>query len=143
MRKSVIIVVALVLSTIAFAQKVKATKVPEIVLKSLMSEYPNAKKVKWDKEDNNFEASFKLNKIANSVVFNNEGEILETEVEINFNELPKKAVNYIIKNYKNQKVKETAKIITAKGNIIYEAEIKGKDIFFDNNGNLITKDKIS
>ena len=48
-----------------------------------------------------------------------------------------------IKNYKNQKVKETAKIITAKGNIIYEAEIKGKDIFFDNNGNLITKDKIS
>ena len=84
-----------------------------------------------------------LNNIANSVVFNNEGEILETEVEIYFNELPKKAVNYIIKNYKNQKVKETAKIITAKGNIIYEAEIKGKDIFFDNNGNLITKDKIS
>ena len=140
MKKYFFVVLAIICSyTSSFAQ----SKTPKAVITAFNSAYPNAKKVKWDKEDNNFEASFKLNKIANSVVFNIEGKILETEVEINFNELPKKAVNYIIKNYKNQKVKETAKIITAKGNIIYEAEIKGKDIFFDNNGNLITKDKIS
>ena len=73
MRKSVIIVVALVLSTIAFAQKVKATKVPEIVTKSLISKYPNAKNVKWDKEENNYEASFENNKTESSVLFNSNG----------------------------------------------------------------------
>jgi hypothetical protein len=138
MRKSVIIVVALVLSTIAFAQKVKATKVPEIVLKSLMSEYPNAKKVKWDKEENNYEASFESNKTKNSVLFNASGKIIETEVEITTAQLPKSILNYIGKNYKDQKVKEAAKIISDKGIITYEAEIKGKDLLFDENGKLLS-----
>ena len=140
MKKYFFVVLAIVFSyTTGFAQ----SKTPKAVITAFNSAYPNAKKIKWDKEDKNFEASFKLNNIENSVVFNSEGKILEKEVKINFNELPKNAVNYIIKNYKNQKVKETAKIITANGNTIYEAEIKGKDIFFDINGNLITKDKIS
>ena len=138
MRKSVIIVVALVLSTIAFAQKVKATKVPEIVSKSLMSKYPNAKKVKWDKEDNNYEASFESNKIENSVLFNANGKIIETEVEITAAQLPKSILNYLGKNYKDQKVKEAAKIISDKGIVTYEAEIKGKDLLFDENGKLLS-----
>lgn len=138
MRKSVIIVVALVLSTIAFAQKVKSTKVPKIVLKSLMSKYPNAKKVKWDKEENNYEASFESNKTENSVLFNASGKIIETEVEITTAQLPKSILNYLGKNYKDQKVKEAAKIISEKGIVTYEAEIKGKDLLFDENGKLLS-----
>ncbi|UPT71012.1 MAG: PepSY-like domain-containing protein [Flavobacterium sp. JAD_PAG50586_2] len=138
MKKSVIIVVALVLSTIAFAQKVKATKVPEIVSKSLLSKYPNAKNVKWDKEENNYEASFESNKIENSVLFNSNGKIIETEVEITAAQLPKSILNYIGKNYKDQKVKEAAKIISEKGIVTYEAEIKGKDLLFDENGKLLS-----
>ncbi|MGL2986370.1 PepSY-like domain-containing protein [Flavobacterium sp. RSSA_27] len=138
MRKSVIIVITLVLSTIAFAQKVKDTKVPEIVSKSLISKYPCAKKVKWDKEENNYEASFVINKTENSVLFNANGKIIETEVEITAVQLPKSIVNYISKNYKNQKVKEAAKIISEKGIVTYEAEIKGKDLLFDENGKLLS-----
>lgn len=138
MRKSVIIVVALMLSTIAFAQKVKATKVPEIVSKSLLSKYPNAKKVKWDKEENNYEASFESNKIENSILFNANGKIIETEVEITAAQLPKPILNYIGKNYKDHKVKEAAKIISDKGIVTYEAEIKGKDLLFDENGKLLS-----
>lgn len=138
MKKSVIIVVTLVLSTIAFAQKVKATKVPEIVTKSLISKYPNAKNVKWDKEENNYEASFKTNKIENSVLFNANGKIIETEVEISTAQLPKSILSYLSKNYKDQKVKEAAKIISEKGIVTYEAEIKGKDLLFDENGKLLS-----
>ena len=138
MRKSVIILIALVLSTIAFAQKVKVTKVPEIVSKSLLSKYPNAKNIKWDKEENNYEASFENNKIENSVLFSANGKIIETEVEINTAQLPKSILNYIGKNYKDQKVKEAAKIISEKGIITYEAEIQGKDLFFDENGKLLS-----
>ena len=138
MIKSVIIVVALLLSTIAFAQKVKVTKVPEIVSKSLLSKYPNAKNIKWDKEENNYEASFENNKIENSVLFSANGKIIETEVEITVAQLPKSILNYIGKNYKDQKVKEAAKIISEKGIITYEAEIQGKDLFFDENGKLLS-----
>lgn len=138
MRKSVIILVALVLSTIAFAQKVKVTKIPEIVSKSLLSKYPNAKNIKWDKEENNYEASFESNKIENSVLFNTNGKIIETEVEIITAQLPKSILNYIGKNYKDQKVKEAAKIISEKGILTYEAEIQGKDLLFDENGKLLS-----
>ena len=138
MKKSVIIVVTLVLSTIAFAQKVKATKVPEIVTKSLISNYPNAKNVKWDKEENNYEASFENNKTENSVLFNSNGKIIETEVEISTAQLPKSILSYLSKNYKDQKVKEAAKIISEKGIVTYEAEIKGKDLLFDENGKLLS-----
>ncbi len=140
MKKYFFVALAIVCS---YATTFAQSKTPKAVETAFKSAYPNAKKVKWDKEDNNYEASFKLNNISNSVLFNQDGKILETEVEINFNELPKSAVNYINKNYKNQKVKETAKIITEKGNLIYEAEIKGKDLFFDSNGNFITKEQIS
>lgn len=138
MKKSVIIVVILMLSTIAFAQKAKVTKVPEIVSKSLLSKYPNAKNVKWDKEENNYEACFESNKIENSVLFNANGKIIETEVEITTAQLPKSILNYIGKNYKDQKVKEAAKIISEKGIVTYEAEIKGKDLLFDENGKLLS-----
>ena len=138
MKKSVIIVVTLVFSTIAFAQKVKATKVPEIVTKSLISKYPNAKNVKWDKEENNYEASFENNKTENSVLFNSNGKIIETEVEISTAQLPKSILSYLSKNYKDQKVKEAAKIISEKGIVTYEAEIKGKDLLFDENGKLLS-----
>lgn len=138
MKKSVIIVVTLVLSTIAFAQKVQATKVPEIVTKSLISKYPNAKNVKWDKEENNYEASFENNKTENSVLFNSNGKIIETEVEISTAQLPKSILSYLSKNYKDQKVKEAAKIISEKGIVTYEAEIKGKDLLFDENGKLLS-----
>ena len=57
--------------------------------------------------------------------------------------MPKNALQYLNDNFKNKKIKEAAKIITEKGNLIYEAEIKGKDLFFDENGNFITKDKVS
>ncbi|WP_026704817.1 hypothetical protein [Flavobacterium soli] len=40
-------------------------------------------------------------------------------------------VNYVSKIHKNQKVKETAKIISEKGIVIDLAEIKVKDLFSD------------
>jgi hypothetical protein len=69
------------------------------------------------------------------------GNILETEVEIKIDELPAKAKEYVSKNYAGQKIKETAKITDSKGVVTYEAEIKGKDLIFDSNGNFIKEVK--
>lgn len=131
------------LSLVSFGQKVKEKEVPQIIKKALHEKYPNAKEVKWDKEKNNYEASFDINKLDNSVLFSQDGKIVETEIEIQISKLPKNALDYIIKHFKNQKVKEAAKIITDKGAIIYEAEIKGSDLLFDENGNFISLEKAS
>ena len=65
------------------------------------------------------------------------GNILETEVEINMDNLPANAKSYISKNYAGQKIKESAKITDSKGAVTYEAEVNGKDLIFDSNGNFI------
>ena len=133
----------IMLSFVSFAQKTKEQNVPQIIKNALIEKFPNAKNVKWDKEENNFEASFKNNNIDNSILFNANAKIIETEIAIEVNQLPKNALQYLNDNFKNKKVKEAAKIITEKGITIYEAEIQGKDLFFDENGNYITKNKVS
>jgi hypothetical protein len=58
-------------------------------------------------------------------------------VEIELNQLPKGVLDYVKKNYKDVSVKEAAKITDANGIVTYEAEIKGMDLLFDNNGKFI------
>jgi hypothetical protein len=143
MKKSVIVIALIMVSLVSFAQKTKEQNVPQIVKNTLLQKFPKAKEIKWDKEGKNFEASFDLNNVDNSVLFSQEGKIVETETEIKVSQLPKNALQYLKDNYKNQKVKEVAKIVTEKGTLLYEAEIKGKDLFFDENGNFIKRDKVS
>ncbi len=143
MKKSVIVIALIMVSLVSFAQKTKEQNVPQIVKNTLLQKFPKAKEIKWDKEGKNFEASFDLNNVDNSVLFSQEGKIVETETEIMVSQLPKNALQYLKDNYKNQKVKEAAKIVTEKGTLLYEAEIKGKDLFFDENGNFIKRDKVS
>ena len=143
MKKSIIVITLIMVSLVSFAQKTEEQNVPQVVKNALLQKFPKAKEVKWDKEGKNFEASFDLNNVDNSVLLSQDGKIVETEIEIKVSQLPKNALQYLKDNYKNQKVKEAAKIVTEEGTIIYEAEIKGKDLLFDENGNFITKDKVS
>lgn len=92
---------------------------------------------KWEKEDGNFEATFKRDGKETSVVYTATAELKEVEVEIAVTELPAATTAYITKNYPNAAIKEAAKITDAKGIVTYEAEIKGKDLVFDANGNFI------
>lgn len=124
------------MSMVSFGQNV-----PFPVKNTFKQKFPDVKKVKWDIEKNNFEASFEVNKVDNSILFDSDGNIIETEVEIQINQLPKGVATYVNSNYKGQKIKEAAKIIDAKGNVTFEAEIKGKDLVFDSKGIFIKEIK--
>jgi hypothetical protein len=141
MKKIVLMLVAATITSITFAQKIQKKDVPAQVKASFEKQYPDIKDVKWDKEGEKFEASFDLNKIDNSVLFDAQGNILETELEIRLNQLPKGVLEYIKTNYKGQNVKEAAKIADAKGTLTYEAEIKGLDLLFSSNGKFIKQTK--
>lgn len=141
MKKLALMMVTAMISSLTFAQKLQEKDVPAPVKTSFQKHYPNIKEVKWDKEGEKFEASFDINKIDNSVLFDAQGNILETEIEIELSQLPKGILEYVRTNYKGQKVKEAAKITDAKGTVTYEAEIKGLDILFDSYGKFIKEMK--
>ncbi len=134
MKNMLLIALSMMISGIAYSQKIQDKNVPEVVKANFNKQFPNAKEIKWEKENANIEAEFELNKIEQSVIFDEKGALLETEVEITISQLPMNVSTYIQKNYANQKIKEAAKITDSKGVVTFEAELKGMDLIFDSQG---------
>lgn len=111
-------------------------KVPVAVKNSFQKEYPGTK-VKWEKEGGNYEAGFEQKGHEMSVIYTPTGMATETEIEIKVTELPKTVTNYVSQNYKGAKIKEAAKITKSNGEVLYEAEVNGKDILFTPEGKLV------
>ncbi|MBT2619561.1 MULTISPECIES: PepSY-like domain-containing protein [Chryseobacterium] len=141
MKKLVVLLTVIAGAVLIHAQKIQHKSVPVSVTSALQKQYPEAKKVKWEKEKDNYEAGFLSKGLEQSVLFNASGNIIETEVPINVNALSASIKQFILKNYPNQKIKEAAKIKDSKGIITYEAEVNGKDLIFDNDGKFLREIK--
>lgn len=140
--KNLIILLALAATCLqANAQKITEKEVPAAVKTSFAKLYPSATGVKWEKEKGLFEAEFKSNNVEQSVLFEANGQMAESEVEIAVKDLPPASQEYVKKHYPGQPIKEAAKITAANGTVTYEAEIKGMDILFDAKGNFIKESK--
>jgi len=126
-------------------KKEKKVEVPTVVKTAFQKDYPAVKDVKWDAEDGNFEAEFKLNDIENSANYDKAGIRLEVETAIKTDQLPKTALDYITKNYSTYKITKAAKITNSKNVVTFEAEVKlGKketDLVFDVAGRFVREEK--
>ena len=136
MKKNIILLVTISFTIFSCSQKVA---VPDMVKTKFASLYPDAKNVKWDKEDALFEAGFKTNDVETSVVFDAAGTVTETEIAIEASALPAAITEYVSKNLAGKKIDEAAKIVDASGKVTYEAEVDGADYIFDETGNFINK----
>ena len=122
----------------SFAQKVKSNEVPATVKPALQQKYPDAKNVYWEKEHGNYEANWGgKSKEDNSVQFTPAGEFIEYVKAIPVSELPKGVSDYVKSHYKGAKITEAGKVTDAHGKTFYEAEVKGKDIVFDEHGSFV------
>lgn len=130
MKNTAVILAAMFIITVSCTQ----SNVPKTIKATFQKQYPEAKEVKWEKEGEHYEAEFEWNKTETSVVYDNAGNLLETETGIETKALPASVLEYTQVNYKGQSIKEAAKITDAKGTITYEAEIKGSDLIFDKEG---------
>ena len=137
MKKFLLVALAAILTTSSFGQKTSKDNVPQSVQDALNKSFPTAQVEKWEKENQNFEAEFKLNKEEVSALFGPEGKLIETEVDIAIGDLPTPIVNYVSKNLSGKKIKEASKITNSAGNVSFEAEVGGKDYIFDSSGNLL------
>ena len=137
MKISLLISALALTSGTAFAQKMKEADVPAPVKAKMESLYPAVKSEKWEKEGANYEAEFDLNKSETSVLFDANGNVVETETAASMAEIPQTAKDYMTKNVPGAKVKETSKIVDASGKITWEIEANKKDYIFDASGNFI------
>lgn len=142
-----IFLVTVFVNNVACAQKISTNKVPSAVLTAFHSKFPNAKKASWEKENaTEFEVNFKLNGEEVSSNFNDLGEWLETETEIEVSELPSKVQLILTSDFEGFKIKEACKIESKMDGNIYEAELKkGKETFevlFSMDGKVLSKTKL-
>lgn len=116
------------------AQKVDEKDIPQGAKDALVKGY-GIKAAEWNKEDNNFEASFKKSGKEQSVVFDGSGNVIETEIEIGKNELPAFVLDVLKKEYADFKIEEIAKIESKEGKF-FEVEVEKKEetyeLIFDN-----------
>jgi hypothetical protein len=140
--KKLIIMVALV-AAFGFsssAQKIDAAKVPAAVKAAFAKQFAGTV-ARWEKEDGKYEAGFKQNGTTMSALFEPNGTMTESEMDIKVTDLPPTVLAYVKEHYSGKKIKEGAKITKADGTVNYEAEVDGKDVIFDANGKFLKEMK--
>ena len=123
------------------AQDIKSKDVPTAVKAALTKKYPEATKISWEKEKGNYEANWAgPSGEDNSVQFTPAGDFLEIVKAIKISDLPASIAPYVKAHYHGAKIREAGKVTDAAGKTMYEAEIKGGELIFDENGNFLKKD---
>ena len=130
------IFIAVLITPFTYSQRISEKNIPTTVKNAFQKQYSDIKP-KWDKEEGNYQASFSLNNKDCSALYDEQGNQLETEVEIEINQLPKEVSSYLKEHHAGQKIKEVAKIIDSKGIATFEVEIRGKDLIFDSHGDFL------
>lgn len=137
-----ILVLIATVSISACGEKVEA---PEKVKTAFLQKYPNATKIKWEKEnEKEWEAEFKLDGKEYTVSFDSDGKWLETETEIKKSEIPEAVKSLIDSLYAGYKIDEAEFVETSQGKF-YEFELeKGEseiEVSISPEGKLIAKEE--
>lgn len=125
----------------AMAQRLKDSEVPAAVKAALTKKYPSATGVGWEKEKGNFEANWGgKSKEDHSVMFTPDGTFVEMVDAMPVSGLPAGVATYVKAHYPGAKITEAGKVTDAQGRTRYEAEVKGKDLLFDEKGEFVKID---
>jgi hypothetical protein len=140
---SILVCCLLFICAFTFAQESAQIKVPALVNNAFKAKFPAATKVKWEKEGKSYEAEFLQNNVETSALFGFDGKWIETEIKIEFNDLPSAVQQEINTRFNDYKKNEFNKITHVSKGVYYEVEIEqGKDkydIMFDKNGKIIER----
>lgn len=131
-----ITIIATMFGSAGNAQKISSDKVPLATKAAFEKAHPGALAT-WEKEVDNFEVNFKEAGKSMSAVIDKSGNILETESDIAVSALPASAATYVQAHYKGSAIKEASMISKANGDIMYEANVNGRDLMFDASGKFI------
>ena len=111
-----------------FAQKMPLEQVPQSVKTAFSTQFPTAKRVKWELEAANlYEVNFRQAKTAYSAKFDQNGGLLETETGIKVADLPSSVAETVKTQFAGFKIEEAEKVVFQNGTVAYELALeKGK-----------------
>jgi Putative beta-lactamase-inhibitor-like, PepSY-like len=139
MKKIVSVCVLACITITLFAQHKNAT-VPAGIKSAFEKDFKGSTNVKWEKEGNEYESSFKMNGKTMSANYDVNAVLKETEEEIKVSELPASVTAYVKEHYKGSAIKEAAKITKPGGIVNYEASVNKTDLIFDSQGKFLEKE---
>lgn len=142
-----VLLIAALMSNMAYAQKISVDKVPAAVTSAFKTKFPTVTKTTWEMEGKTeYEVNFLLGGVKASANFDNTGTWLETETELKISALPAAIQSTLKKDFAGFKINEATKIESVKHGNCYEAEIeKGEetfDILFTVDGKILSKTKL-
>lgn len=114
-------------------------KVPESIEVAFKKIHPTATILKWNDEPPIWEAKYEDDREKGAVSFNEKAEVVETELVIAESELQNlpAILKYVKTVYPAEAIKGCEKIDKQNGIIIYEVQITGKELQFDNTGKFL------
>ena len=136
--------------TIASEEEMNKYKVPKAVLQAFEKAYPNAEEVEFEEEKNDakvvYEVEFKESGREYEVLFDSNGQILQTEEALDVKALPEPIIQAIFKEYPEAIIEDAEKITSSSNeSSIYEINIitKGKklELEMDFNGKILGVDQ--
>jgi hypothetical protein len=116
------------------ARYISDKPVPEVVKSALQKSYPDAKHIRWEKEESHYEAEFyeagfTVNQTHYSLSTNGSGTVWETEIEIKPGALPAKAKEYISKNMQDRRSGKRQKSSVTTERLLARRRLEGKTCF--------------
>lgn len=122
--QTILAAAALLFATSAFAAK-GPEKVNSAVKKAFEQQFNAASNVSWEKTDDFYFASFKLNERYVSAAYDEKGELLATSRMINADELPLAVSLAISEKYPGYAASTTAEEISFEGQVSYFITVSG------------------
>jgi len=147
MKKLFLLLISFGLVVVISAQQPKSEKIPSATKTGFAASFPTVQKVKWSVEKpGEYEAEFRLNGNEASALFDDKGNLLETETEIGSQALPQAVKTRIARDFAGYKLNEIEKSTDPKGVVSFEMEaVKGKEkleLSFDITGKLLGKEPL-
>jgi biopolymer transport protein ExbD len=110
--------------------------IPEPITKSVKDLYPNAQEINWSVKDGEYESQFKVDEKEIKLLLDEKGKVLESEIEIDVEELPQAVKQVLEERFDDLEVDEVVRI--EKEDIInYEVEF---EIMFAEDGSMLTEE---
>lgn len=115
-------------------------EVPEAVTKKFADQFPNAEKVRWEKEGKYFEAEFVDAGTELEVVYDLNGAVVLTETGMAASALPEKITQYLAENHAGLPVAEAERIVMGES-VRYEVALddngRERELLFNEAGELL------
>ena len=131
---------ALLLAACGGKEPAATMSVPDVAKRAFEAAYPEVKDAQWVKDEEGFEAEWKVNGMEHAVVYDEKGNVLLTEEQVTEAQMPAAIAPYLAEKHAGMAVAKVG-MEQKSGVTTYEVELdnggKELELIFDAEGNYI------